>query len=177
MDDYLRRLERLAASGDYTSREQWKAALERAGLPDPDEEALKAPLTEWEEAQAHYDDLWWHASTPHKCGLWNHSCLRHRDEDFAPSVFKAHHEWGHRCGGENSKRQTLRTHRDGSRKNYRLRDEAPDEETEQSTEEPHERRRKKRFGGKEHRKRKYDFHPVTGWFYAWWEITKPDLGD
>jgi len=151
MDDYLRRLERQAATGDYASRQQWKAALARFGLPDPDEEALKAPLTEWEESQAHYDEQWWHGNTPRKCGLWNHSCFRHRDEDFRTAVFKAHHDWGHRgWDTKNSKRKTLRTHRSSKRKarNYRLREAPLDKEQEETS---RERRRKKRFGGREHR--------------------------
>lgn len=176
MDDQLRRLERLAATGDRASRELWKAALVRAGFPDPDEEALKAPLTEWEEAQAHYDDLWWHASTPHKCGLWNHSCFRHRDEDFAPSVFKAHHDWGHRWGGENSKRKTMRTHRNGKHRSrdHRLR-ETPEKVKQDK---PHERRRKKRFGGREHRYG-YDWveNQRTGRFRIVYKYGVPDLDE
>ena len=35
-------------------------------------------------------------------------------------LFKAHHDWGHK-GSKNSKRKTLRTHRDGSRRDFRLR--------------------------------------------------------
>jgi len=141
MDDYIRRLERqAAAAGDYVSRQQWKAALERAGLPDPDEEALKAPLTEWEETQKHYDDLAWQRTTAGRMG-W----------DFEPrsGCGKAHHTWGHRgWNNRNSKRKTTRTHRDGSRKNFRLRDEVDEVERDEA---PHERRRKKRFGGREHR--------------------------
>jgi hypothetical protein len=141
MDDYLRRLERQAASGDYVSRQQWKAALARAGLPDPDEEALKAPLTEWEESQKHYDDLAWQRTTAGRMG-W--------DWEPRSGCGKAHHVWGHRgWNNRNSKRKTIRTHRNGSRKNHRLRAEAPDEEI--KNEAPHERRRKKRLGGKEHR--------------------------
>jgi hypothetical protein len=84
---------------------------------------------------------------------------------------KAHHTWGHRgWNNRNAKRKTTRTHRDGSRKNYRLKEPRGSRE-----ETVIHARRKKRFGGKEHRKREYSFHPVTGRFNAWWEITKPDL--
>ncbi len=89
-----------------------------------DEQIRRAEtLTEWEEVQQDFDDLWWHGNTPRKCGLWGGTGIdRFWDVDFRKGVFKAHLTWGHRWGGENSKRQTLRTHRDGSRKDYRLKD-------------------------------------------------------
>lgn len=116
MDEQLRRLERLASSGDYYARVQWKTALLRAGLPDPDAMALAGPLTLAEEIQEQFDDIWWH----------RRKCLR-LDWDGDPinsgGLYKAHHPWGHRgWGAKNSKRQTLRTHRDGSRRDYQLRD-------------------------------------------------------
>jgi len=170
MDDYLRRLERLAATGDYVSRQQWKGALVRAGFPDPDEEALKAPLTEWEESQKHYDDLAWQRTTAGRMG-W----------DFEPrsGCGKAHHTWGHRgWNNRNSKRKTIRTHRNGSRKNHRLRPVSHEQKIEQKIEAPHERRRKKRFGGREHR---YDHEWIekqqTGRWRVVYKFSKPDLDE
>jgi len=178
MDDYLRRLERQAAYGDIAARQQWKAALERAGFPDPDEEAAKAPLTEWEEIQNDFDEIWWHGSTPLKCGLWGGrtGIGRFWDVDFSQSLFKAHHDWGHRWGDPNSKRKTLRTHRDGSRKNYKIKDSHNEEKIEKS---PHEQRRKKRFGGKEHRRREWVWVPGTEPWEGWWVVVidKPRLDE
>ena len=122
MDDQIRRLEREAARGGYEARRAWKRCLQWIGEPDPDQAELEAPATEWEEAQADYDDLWWHSNTPRKCGLWGGSGgWRFYDIDFKTAVFKAHLHWGHLWGGHNSKRKTLRTHRKGSRgRNVRL---------------------------------------------------------
>ena len=121
MDEQLRRAERAAATGNPEAEAYWRHLCGRRGLffKDyvPDE-----VLSEWEEAQQDYDDSWWHANTPRKCGLWNHGDLNHFDFDFRTAVFKTHCRWGHAWkGAENSKRQTIRTHRDGSRKSYRLR--------------------------------------------------------
>ena len=121
MDTDLRRAQRALAWSAPEDREALVRSHARVGerlrLPPDDE-----PLSEWEELQEHYDDLWWHRNTPRKCGLWNHGDLRNLDFDFAPSVFKAHHTWGHTgWDDKNSKRATLRTHRDGSRRQYRLR--------------------------------------------------------
>ena len=172
MDDYLRRLERQAASGDYVSRQQWKAALERAGLPDPDLEELLAPPTEEEVAQAGYDEQWWHGNTARKCGLWGRRNFD--DVDFKSAVFKAHHTWGHRGWNPNSKRKTLRTHRDGSRKNYKIK-EPRSEKIENS---PHERRRKKRFGGREHRYgREWIQNMETGYYRVVYKFSTPHLDE
>jgi len=163
MDDYLRRLERQVATGDYVSRKRWIAALVRAGFPDPDEAALTAPLTEWEEAQKNYDDLAWQRTTAGRMG-W--------DWEPRSGCGKAHHVWGHRgWNNRNSKRKTIRTHRDGSRKNHRLREpRGPKKETVIHA------RRKKRFGGKEHRCG-YDWveNQRTGRFRAVYSYGTPDL--
>jgi hypothetical protein len=117
MDESLRRAEREAALDDYDARQRYRRMLVRSGQPDP----FELEEHSWVDGvQDGYDDLWWHGNTARKCGLW-----RGRDFwdcDFKTSVFKAHHRWGHDpYRGTNSKRKTLRTHRDGSRKNYRLR--------------------------------------------------------
>jgi len=178
MDDYLRRLERQAAYGDYVSRRLWKAALEQAGIPDPDLEELLAQPTEEEVAQAGYDEQWWHGNTPRKCGLWSHSCFHHGDADFRTAVFKAHNDWGHRgWDTKNSKRKTLRTHRSSRRKarNYRLR-EAPLGKKQEET--PHERRRKKRFGGREHRYgREWIQNMETGYYRVVYKFGTPRLDE
>jgi hypothetical protein len=165
MDDHIRRLERQAAAGDYESRRQWKAALVRAGFPDPDEEALKAPLTEWEEAQRIYDDLAWQRTTAGRMG-W--------DWEPRSGCGKAHHTWGHRgWNNRNSKRKTTRTHRDGSRKNHRLKD----PKSPKAEETKHSRRRKKRFGGKEHRYgRDWIKNQRTGRYRIVYKFGVPDLG-
>lgn len=138
MDNDIRRLERLAATGDYEARQRWKAALARAGYPDPDEEELNAPLTEAEEAQAAYDEIFWHRTKALRFG-W--------DMEPRAGICKAHHTWGHRgWANRNSKRKTLRTHRDGSRGDFQIRD--PKEETPRD-ESPTARRRRKRFAGRD----------------------------
>ena len=162
MDDQIRRLERLAATGDYAARLQWRHALVRAGFPDPD---APDPLTEWDEVQSRYDDLAWQRTTAGRMG-W----------DYEPrsGCGKAHHTWGHRGWNPNSKRKTMRTHRDGSRKDYRLRDESHEDAVEQA---PHERRRKKRFGGRETRRREWSYNPETERYRSWCVITKPRLDE
>jgi len=114
MDREIRELERRVGEGSYEARLRWKALLCRLGS-DPNTEELCAPLSEAEEIQEAYDDIWWH----------RRKALR-LDWDGGPinngGLYKAHHSWGHRGWSErNAKRKTLRTHRDGSRKNYRLR--------------------------------------------------------
>jgi hypothetical protein len=120
MDEQLRRAERAAATGNPEDVAHWRRLCGRRGLFFKDY-APDEVLSEWEEAQQDYDDSWWHANTPRKCGLWNRGDLGHYDFDFKTAVFKAHHRWGHYYVSGNSKRQTIRTHRDGSRRNYRLR--------------------------------------------------------
>ena len=164
MDEEIRRLERLVATGDYAARQQWRVAVMRAGYPDPDEDAL-GPLTEWEEIQKDYDEIFWHRTKALRFG-W--------DMEPRAGICKAHHTWGHRGWNPNSKRKTVRTHRNGSRNSFKIRYQRDEEVTEET---PHERRRKKRFGGKEHRKRKFSYNKETERWGAWWEITKPDLDD
>lgn len=149
MDDRLRKAEReFAAIGDYESWRRLQVELARAGY-DVESELL-APLSEVEEFQVDYDELWWHAKRGLRCGLWgSNGSHSFEDVDFAPSVYKAHHKWGHTWQGkENSKRKTLRTHRDGSRKNYKIKNAKSEPAVEEST---RARRRKKRYGGREHR--------------------------
>ena len=148
MDYDLRRLERQAAAGDYASHQQWKAALKRAGVPDPDEEALNAPLTEWEENQKDFDEIFWHAKGP-KHFSWSTDCFCcHDASKWAVKLMQDHHEWGHRgWNNRNAKRKTLRTHRNSKHKarNHRL----PSPRKAKRQDEPHQRRRKKRYGGRE----------------------------
>lgn len=166
MDERLRRLERLAATGDCAARLEWRRALAQAGLPDPDADDLNAPLTEAELYQLDYDEIFWHRTTALRFG-W--------DMEPRAGICKAHHKWGHRGFNPNSKRKTLRTHRDGSRSVYRLRDETYEEvEQDKSS---HARRRKKRFGGKEHRRREWSYNPETERYKSWCVITKPHLDD
>jgi hypothetical protein len=163
MDEFLRRLERRAKGGDYQDRAYWMAALERAGLPDPDLEEISAPLTHFEAIQQDFDDIWWHSTKRFRFG-W----------DFEPvkGLVKAHHSWGHRRGhhGENSKRKTLRTHRDGSKRCYRNKHDKVETEALSGAAEEAARRRKKRFGGRNH---KQWFH--NGEFGPW--IFEVDLDE
>ena len=162
MDDHIRRLERQAATGDYVARQQWKAAVIRAGFPDPDD---AGPLTEWEEIQKDYDDLAWQRTTAGRMG-W----------DYEPrsGCGKAHHIWGHRGWNPNSKRKTMRTHRSGSRKNYKLKGLRNEETVEETA---RTRRRKKRFGGRETRRREWSYNEETKRYRSWCVITKPNLDE
>ena len=114
MDEQLRRAERAAANGDPEAAAAWLQLCGRMGLFFRDHQPNEI-LSEAEDAQLDYDDIWWH----------RRKCLR-LDWDGDPinngGLYKAHHKWGHRgWNNRNAKRKTLRTHRDGSRKNYRLR--------------------------------------------------------
>ena len=120
MDEQLRRAERAAATGNPEAVAHWRYLCGRRGLFFKDHRPDEI-LSEWEEAQEDYDELWWHTSRGRKCGLWSPGDLRTGDFYFRTSVFKTCSKWGHLQGGKNSKRQTIRTHRDGSRRGYRFR--------------------------------------------------------
>ncbi len=111
MDDQLRRVERQALSGDPEAKILLQQLYGRLGLYFRDREREEI-LSEPEEIQGDFDEIWWHRRKALRLD-W--------DGDPKPSICKAHHPWGHRgWGAKNAKRQTLRTHRDGSRRNYRL---------------------------------------------------------
>jgi hypothetical protein len=156
MDNHLRRLERQAATGDHLARQQWKAAVIRAGFPDPDDDG---PLTEWEEIQKDYDEIFWHAKGP-KHFSWSSGCWCCFDvSKWAVKLMQDHHDWGHRgWNNRNAKRKTIRTHRDGSSKNYR-----PKRKKRKKRDlAPHEQRRKKRYAGRERlygRETRYEWDP------------------
>ncbi len=178
MDDQLRRAERAAATGSPEDVARFERLCGRIGLFFRDRKPDEI-LSDAEETQQDYDETWWHGNTARKCGIWRYSDWRHGDVDFNSAVFKAHHQWGHRgWGSKNSKRQTLRTHRDGSRRNYRLRTESHEEvEQVEQAETAHARRRKKRFGGRETRKHEWSYNPETKRYRSWCKITKPNLDD
>ena len=117
MDQYLRNLQRQAASGDYQARKAWIAARVRAGFPHPDKEYLSAPLSEYEHIQEDYDETFWLARPRLGvismwcgigcCGYINELATKFiKPKDFTFTFSKM---------TKNSKRKTLRTHRDGSR--------------------------------------------------------------
>lgn len=142
MDAQIRRLERQAKLGDYEDRARWKAALERAGRPDPDVEELLAPLSHEEALQADFDEIWWHSTKRFRFG-W--------DMDPIGGLIKAHNMGHHSNRGENSKRKTLRTHRNGSSRCYKTKCERTTREPLSAEAETAARRRKKRFGGRMHK--------------------------
>lgn len=146
MDGHRRKLERKAATGDYDAWIAYRHAVVRSGERDPAE--LGEP-TEWEDIQDEFDNIFWHAKRGLKCGLWGSNGVNcFWDVDFKTSVFKAHHDWGHKGWGDgNSKRKTLRTHRSTKKKarNYRL----PKERKPKPPETEVVLRRMKRFGGRE----------------------------
>ena len=120
MDDQLRRAERDFFSGDPEAEERFIRACARMGIRIRNHKRDEI-LTEWEEIQQIYDDQWWHGNTARKCGLWGRRNFG--DVDFKSAVFKAHHDWVHwGWNNRNAKRKTLRTHRDGSRSNYKIKD-------------------------------------------------------
>ncbi len=113
MDEQLRRIEREALAGDPEAEILWLRLCGRVGLYfrdyPPDE-----LLSEAEETQQNYDEIWWHRRKALRLD-WD------GDPIMSGGLYKAHHSLGHKgWGSKNSKRQTLRTHRDGSRRNYRL---------------------------------------------------------
>lgn len=114
MDERLRRAERRAAAGDPEAEDLWRKLCGRMGLYFKDHRPNEI-LSEWEEIQQDYDEIWWHRRKALRLD-WDGDPINHG------GLYKAHHSWGHRGWSErNAKRKTMRTHRDGSRKNYRLR--------------------------------------------------------
>lgn len=176
MDERRRRLERKAATGDYDAWVAWRQEVVRSGERDPIE--LGDP-TEWEDTQDEFDDFWWHRVTSRRCRLWGSSGRwRFSDVDFPSSIFKAHHTWGHSgwFDGKNSKRKTLRTHRNTKKRsrNHRLREERSGSHQDA----PHERRRKKRFGGREHRYgRDWIQNQRTGRWRIVYKFSHPNLDE
>lgn len=162
MDAHIRRLERRARLGDYEDRARWKAALERAGFPDPDLEEIRAPLTHFEVIQQDFDDIWWHSTKRFRFG-W--------DMDPIGGLIKAHNMGHHSHRGENSKRRTLRTHRNGSRRDHKLRpDRVEAGQPLDGAAEKAAHRRKKRFGGRMHKHYRH-----RGEFGPW--IFEPNLDE
>lgn len=79
-------------------------------------------LTEWESVQADFDDIWWHRKSVLSLmdGVNCPCCIRYGPKP--KSILKAKSmSFRSNWGDNNAKRKTLRTHRDGSRRNYRLR--------------------------------------------------------
>lgn len=170
MDNQLRRIERRALAGDAEAERLWRRLCGRIGLYFRDHQPNEI-LTEWEEIQADYDEIWWHRRKALRWG-W----------DWEPmgGLVKAHHTWGHRgWNNRNSKRKTLRTHRDGSRRNYKIRHSRNEEMIEEldPKRKRSERRRKKRFGGREHRSYRWVWNPETDRFKLLWTFTEPRLDE
>lgn len=123
MDEQLRRAERDLTSGNPEVEERWLRYCARIGLFFRDHKRGEI-LSEWEESQQDYDEIWWHRKSI-KSFKWTSYCRCCYDygSKYANSRVKAkdmgiRNNWG----DNNAKRKTLRTHRDGSRRNYRLRD-------------------------------------------------------
>lgn len=177
MDDQLRRAERAAATGSSEDVARFERLCGRMGLHFRDHKPDEI-LSDAEETQQDYDETWWHGNTARKCGIWRYSDWSHGEADFKSAVFKAHHQWGHRgFDSKNSKRKTLRTHRNGKSKarNHRIRAESREEANQ--NESPHTRRRKKRFGGRETREWEWSYNPETKRYRSWCKITKPCLDE
>lgn len=114
MDNKLRRAERDMLRGSPNGESDYRRMCARVGLYFKDHKPLE-DLSEWEEAQEDYDDIWWHRRKALRLD-WDGDPIN------SGGLYKAHHPWGHRgWGSKNSKRKTLRTHRDGSRRQFRLR--------------------------------------------------------
>lgn len=150
MDERFRQAEReWLATGLPEAEDRFRRECARFGLRFRDHKREEI-LTEWEEIQADYDEIAWHARKALRWG-W--------DWDPRGGLVKAHHTWGHRgWNNRNSKRKTLRTHRDGKGKNHKRsqKREARDDLA------PHERRRMKRFAGRERlygRETRYEWDP------------------
>ena len=80
-------------------------------------------LTEWEMVQADYDDLHWHRYG-YKHFRRNNGCYccQAWETPFASQLTKPKYlNYRSNWGDNNAKRKTLRTHRDGSRRNFRPR--------------------------------------------------------
>jgi len=145
MDGYFRRVERAAAGGDLEAETRLQKLYRRSGYFFRDHKRDEI-LTEWEETQQDYDDVSWHAKGP-KYFMWGGWCSCCRDSSKWSSKLVKAHKATPKHTPKNFKRKTLRTHRDGSRKNYKLKRSLEADKT--STEKEHVRRRKKRFGGRE----------------------------
>jgi len=123
VDQHLRRLEREAADGDYDAIKAYKHALMQAGYPDPDQEELEAPPSEAELWQQYYDDMAyqgrpWKGLLSMWCGLGCCGCVAKQ----AKKLIKGK-DWGFydkQPLAKNSKRKTLRTHRDPRSRRGRL---------------------------------------------------------
>jgi hypothetical protein len=150
MDDYFRRVERAAAGGDPEAEILLQKLYRRCGYFFRDHKRDEI-LTEWEELQQDYDDIFWHQKGP-KYFMWGGYCSCCRDvSKWSEKLVKAHKP-SPKHTPKNFKRKTLRTHRDGSRKNYKLkrrRDIRTDEVSISDIKKERTRRRKKRFGGRE----------------------------
>lgn len=121
MDDQLRRAQRQAATGDPEAEIRYTQLCGRIGLYFRDHQPDET-LSEAEEVQQDYDDIFWHRKSV-IAFKWTGYCRCCYDYGsfFASGTVKAkdmkrRDNWGN----NNAKRNTLRTHRDGSRKNYRL---------------------------------------------------------
>lgn len=93
-----------------------------AGLPVGDQKPAEL-LSSWEETQADYDDLWWQKHHIKRfIPGWFRACCRRDSVKYVVKLSKAKHLGFRPNYRDNSaKRKTLRTHRDGSRRHYRLR--------------------------------------------------------
>ena len=72
MDERIRRVERRALAGDLEAERLWRRLCGRMGLYFKDHQPDET-LTEWEEVQKDYDDLFWHAKGP-KHFMWREWC-------------------------------------------------------------------------------------------------------
>jgi len=122
MDDQLRLAERAVRAGEPGAESLWRFLCARRGLYLRDRQPPEE-LTEWEEIQADYDDLWWQRKSV--VGFkWTSGCrcCFEYGNKFANKLVKGKDQRNRsNWGDNNAKRKTLRTHRDGSRRAYRLR--------------------------------------------------------
>lgn len=152
MDERLRRIERQALAGDPEAEILWRRLCGRRGLYFRDHQPDEI-LTEWEKIQQDYDDLaWqgrpWRGLLYQWCGC---RCCGYQASTAKKLVKGRDLSFCDNWGDNNAKRKTLRTHRDGSRKNYKLkrrRDIRTDESSISDIKKERARRRKKRFGGR-----------------------------
>jgi len=165
MEALIREAERrFRSTGDYIAWTRYCELMLRTGYDDP--RNVEAP-TEWDEVQEDWDDLWWHRRKA-LCLDWDGRPINHG------ALYKAHHEWGHKGFIDtNSKRKTLRTHRDSKHKsrNYQLPKERCSRDVSECA-----RRRRKRFGGREHRyNRRWIQNEQTGRWRIVYDYSHPDL--
>ena len=121
MDLELRRIERRMRAGEFGAEEEWRRKCGRRGLYFRDRRPA-GDLTEWEEIQADYDDIWWHRKSVKTLKFTGYCRCCCDFNTWARKLVKAKDmAWRSNWGDNNAKRKTLRTHRDGSRRNYRLR--------------------------------------------------------